>query len=133
MQVVLISNLSSGNINRHNINSGQFIDSFATNIGGPTRIKIGPDGLLYVLQWTGDGLVQRYQLDGTFVDNFTSVGVFQSIGLDWDNEGNLYVSSYNNGANGSVRKFDPEGNDLGLLIDTGLQGPTDIWFDNSTI
>jgi sugar lactone lactonase YvrE len=129
--VVLISNLNSGNINRHEINSGRFIDSFATGIGGPTRMKIGSDGLLYVLQWTGNGRVRRYELDGTFVDQFTDTGVEQSIGLDWDSEGNLYVSSYNNGANGFVRKFDPSGKDMGLLINTGLQGPTNIWFDDS--
>ncbi|MEM8896021.1 MAG: Ig-like domain-containing protein [Bacteroidota bacterium] len=127
--VVLISNLNSGTITRYDINTGDYIDDFATGIGGPTRMRIGADGLLYVLQWTGVGLVRRYELDGTFVDQFTDVGVSQSIGLAWDDEGNLYVSSYNSGSNGSVRKFDSNGRDQGLLISSGLQGPTDIWFN----
>lgn len=124
-EVVLISNLNSGTIDRYNIDTGAFINSFATGIDGPTRMKIGADNLLYVLQWNGDGKVLRYQLDGTFVDEFTDVGVTQSIGMDWDGQGNLYVSSFNDG---SVRKFDPAGNDMGLFITTNLVGPTNIWF-----
>lgn len=130
-EIVLISNLISGIINRHDINSGRLIDSFASGISGPTRMKIGPDGLLYVLQWSGNGRVLRYELDGTFVDQFTDTEVNQSIGLDWDSDGNLYVSSYNNGANGFVRKFDASGKDMGLLISSGLNGPTNIWFDSN--
>ncbi len=52
---VLISNLGSGCITKHNATSGAFIENFACSINGPTRTKIGPDGLLYVLQWKGDG------------------------------------------------------------------------------
>ena len=91
---MLISNLNTGRITKYNSTTGEFIGDFATGIGGPTRMKIGADSLLYVLQWAGNGKVKRYQLDGTFVDDFTSVGVPQSIGIDWDNDGNLYVSSY---------------------------------------
>ena len=127
-QVVLISNLNSGRITKHNSSTGAYIEDFATGIGGPTRMKIGADSLLYVLQWSGNGKVRRYQLDGTFVDEFTSVGVTQSIGIDWDDDGNLYVSSY---GGASVRKFDPDGNDLGIFVNSNLAGPTNIWFDNN--
>jgi len=127
-QLVLISNLNTGRITKYNSTTGDFIGDFATGIGGPTRMKIGTDSLLHVLQWAGNGKVKRYQLDGTFVDDFTSVGVSQSIGIDWDNDGNLYVSSY---SAHTVRKFDPDGNDLGLFINSNLAGPTNIWFDNS--
>lgn len=126
--VVLISNLNSGLINRHNADSGAFINSFASGLNGPTRMKIGPDGLLYVLQWNNNAPVRRYELDGTFVDNFTSVGINQAIGLDWDSNGNLYVSSFNGAF---VRRFDPDGNDLGFFIDNDLQGPTNIFFDDN--
>ncbi len=122
---MLVSNLNTGNIARFNATTGAFISDFATGIGGPTRMKIGPDGLLYVLQWQGNGKVRRYNLDGTFVDEFTSVGVQSSIGLDWDEQGNLYVSSYNGKF---VKKFSPTGADLGNFISTNLSGPTNIWF-----
>jgi hypothetical protein len=125
--VVLISNLNTGLINRHNADTGAFINNFATGLNGPTRMKIGPDGLLYVLQWNNNAPVRRYELDGTFVDNFTSQGVNQAIGLDWDTSGNLYVSSYNGDF---VRRFDSNGNDLGFFIETNLVGPTNIWFDD---
>lgn len=128
---VLISNLatSGGNISKHNIDTGDFIEIFAAVAGGPTRMKLGADGLLYVLQWSNsNNKVLRYQLDGTFVDEFTNAGVPQSIGLDWDADGNLYVSSY---GGSFVQKFDPDGNDLGPFIDSGLAGPTNIFFDKS--
>jgi hypothetical protein len=127
-QVVLISNLNSGKISKYNSSTGEYIEDFATGIGGPTRMKIGADSLLYVLQWSGNGKVWRYQLDGTFVDEFTSVGVPQSIGIDWDGDGNLYVSSY---GGHTVRKFDQTGNDLGLFVNSNLAGPTNIWFDDN--
>lgn len=73
-------------------------------------MKVGPDSLLYVLQWNGVGKVRRYQLDGTYLGEFTTTGVSQSIGIDWDNKGNLYVSSYNGDL---VRKFDTAGVDYG--------------------
>ena len=122
---VLVSNLNSGRIDRYDIETGNFVGIFAQNIAGPTRMKIGPDGRLYVLQWTGLGRVLRYRLDGSFVDEFTQVGVSQAIGLDWDASGRLYVSSYNGG---SVRRFDTDGADMGLFIAANLAGPTNIEF-----
>ena len=126
--LVLISNLNTNQITKYNLASGGYLGNFATGISGPTRMKIGDDSLLYVLQWSGDGKVRRYQLNGTFVDDFTSVGVSQSIGVDWDSTGNLYVSSFNGN---NVRKFDSNGNDMGLFINSNLQGPTNIWFDDN--
>ncbi len=129
-QAVHISNLSSnGNISKHDINTGDFIEIFAEVAGRPTRMKLGPDGFLYVLQWSNSGnKVLRFELDGTFVDEFTDIGVSQSISLDWDASGNLYVSSY---GGSSVQKFDTNGNHLGAFIDSGLSGPINIFFDKS--
>ncbi|MDF1696876.1 MAG: hypothetical protein P1U56_13625, partial [Saprospiraceae bacterium] len=123
--VVLISNLNTGRITRYQADTGDYIDDFASNIDGPTRMKIGGDGYLYVLQWGNSGQVLRFQLDGTLVGAFTDTGVTNSIGLDWDADGNLYVSSY--GGN-FIRKYNQSGEDLGNFISSGLQGPTNIWF-----
>lgn len=122
----LVSSLGSGRITRHNATTGDFVDDFASGIGQPTRMEIGDDNLLYVLQWGGNGRVWRYDLAGNFVDEFTTTGVTNSIGLDWDSQGNLYVASFDGR---HVRKFDANGNDLGLFVTSGLQGPTNIWFD----
>ncbi len=126
--VVLISSLNSGLITKHNAATGEFIENFAAGIGGPTRMKIGPGNLLYVLQWQGNGTVFRYELDGTFVDEFTDTGVPQSIGMDWDNEGNLYISSF---TGDSVEKFNINGEFIETFIDTNLVGPTNIWFEDN--
>jgi hypothetical protein len=123
----LVSNLQSDRITKHDATTGAYIGDFAVvKPDGPTRMKIGSDNLLYVLQWLGNGKVMRYQLDGTFVDEFTNIGVSQSIGLDWDSQGNLYVASFNQKR---VRKFDSDGTHLGGFINSDLQGPTNIWFE----
>jgi sugar lactone lactonase YvrE len=125
----LVSNLPSNRITKYDATTGNYLGDFSVGrADGPTRMKIGADNLLYVLQWFGNGRVLRYQLDGTFVDEFTSVGVTQSIGLDWDSQGNLYVSSFDRS---HVRKFDGDGNDLGLFISSSLLGPTNIWFEDN--
>ncbi len=126
--IALISSLNTGRITKHDLDTKAFLGDFATGIGGPTRMKIGVDSLLYVLQWSGNGRVLRYELDGTYLGEFTSTGVTQSIGLDWDSEGNLYVSSW---GGGNVRKFDTNGDDLGDFINSSLQGPTNIWFNDA--
>lgn len=127
-KVVLISNLNSGKISRFHATTGDYIDDFATGISGPTRMKLGNDGFLYVLQWQGNGEVLRYSLDGTSQGPFSPVGVSSAIGLDWDSDGNLYVSSF---YGKYVKKFSPEGEDLGYFINSNLAGPTNIWFDEN--
>jgi len=124
---VLVSNLIGNKITIHDPATGEYLGDFATITGQPTRMKIGPDDLIYVLQWsTSINKVLRYQKDGTFVDEFTSIGVSTSIGLDWDTSGNLYVSSF---GESTIRKFDTEGNDQGIFINTHLDGPTNIVFE----
>jgi len=128
---VLVSNLNNGRITKFDASTGAHLGEFATGIGGPTRMKLGPDSLLYVLQWQGNGKVRRYSLTGAFVDEFTATGVPTSIGLAWDTGGNLYVSSYDGKY---VRKFSPTGADLGNFVSTNLAGPTNIWFaDNGDL
>ena len=121
---VLISNLNDGTITKYNADTGDYIEDFATGIGGPTRMEIGPDSLLYVLQWTGNGKVKRYKLDGNYVDDFTATDVSNSIGLAWKSSA-LYVSSYDGKY---IKKFGGTGVDLGKFISTNLNGPTNIWF-----
>ena len=125
---VLISNFNSGSINRYNADTGAFIDVFTLDVIAPTRMKIGADNLLYVIQGSGNGRVRRFQLDGTFVDDFTNLGLSKGLGMDWDSSGNLYVSAYDGQL---VRKFDANGIDQGNFIVTNLTGPTNAWFDDN--
>ena len=132
---LIVSGLQNSSIKEYNATNGDYLGNFSSNysLSQPTRMTIGPDDLIYVLQWSNvNNKVVRFDQDGNFVDEFTSVGIPQSIGLDWDDNGNLYVSSYGQGTNGFVRKFDTLGNDLGIFIDSViLQGPTNIWFDDN--
>lgn len=122
--VVLISCLIGNRITKHHATTGAYIEDFAAVPGGPTRMKIGPDGLIYVVQWsTSDNRVLQFEQDGTPLGEYTNTGVARSVGLDIDNAGNLYVGSY--GGN-TVTKFDADGNSEGVLIDTQLAGPTNV-------
>jgi len=125
---VLVSNFNSGRVERFDAETGQHIDTFASGIPGPTRMKIGPDGLLYVLSASANARVKRYQLDGAFVDDFTNLGLPRCLGLAWDDRGYLYVSSYDLQI---VRLFDRDGIDRGNFVSTNLNGPANIWFDAS--
>ncbi len=123
---VIISNLSSKRITEYDAETGEYLGEFAAVEGEPTRMKVGEDGLLYVLQWAVGGTVLRFNLDGNPVDTFTTAGVSRSIGMDWDADGNLYVSSW---TGNFVQKFSPTGEDMGRFISSNLNGPTNIWFD----
>ena len=124
----LVSNFNSGRIERFDAETGQHIDTFASGIPGPTRMKIGPDGLLYVLSASANARVKRFELDGTFVDDFTNLSLPGCLGLEWDNQGSLYVSSYELQL---VRTFNEAGIDQGSYVYTNLTGPTNIWFIDS--
>ncbi len=127
--VVLISCLVGNRITKHNASTGAYIEDFATVPGSPTRMKIGNDNLIYVVQWSNsNNKILRYQQDGTFVDEFTDEGVPSSVGLDWDSDGNLYVGSY--GTN-TVTKFDTNGISQGSFISSDLSGPTNIHFEEN--
>lgn len=125
---VLISNLNSGKLNIHNAETGAYKNTFAEGIAGPTRMKLGEDGKLYVLQWAGNGTVLRFNLKDQTKEEFTSVGVSQSIGMDWDPEGNLYVSSFQDA---NIHKFDSKGIYVGIFAKDSLQGPTNIRFNKN--
>lgn len=121
---VLVSNLGSGRITKYNSRTGAYVEDFAAVAGGPTRMKIGDDGLLYVLQWSNtDNKVLRYQLDGTFVDEYTDTGVSQSIGFDWNDASHIFVSSFGGAL---VQQYDDTGTDAGTFINSNLSGPTNL-------
>ena len=122
---VLVSNYNSGTIDRYNATTGQHLGVFTDFVIAPTRMEVRPDGLLYVAQDGGNNRVRRFQLDGTFVDDFTNLGITRPLGMTWDRFGNLYLSSYDGQL---VRIFGPDGLDRGNFVNTNLTGPTNIWF-----
>ncbi|WP_460218323.1 T9SS type A sorting domain-containing protein [Psychroserpens sp. MEBiC05023] len=127
---VLISNFFSGKITKYDLD-GNYIDDFATGIGAPTRMRI-LDNILYVLQWNnqnGPEFVLQYNLDGSLLGNYTSAGIFLSIGMDWDSDGDFYISAF---GSGRVYKFNSSGQYDSIFInESNLSGPTNIWFDKT--
>lgn len=127
----IVSSLNNNAIFRFDGTTGAYIDTFASNIAGPTRMKIGPDGSLYVLEWGGnDSRVLRYDLSGNFIDTFTNITVAQSIGIAWDAFGSVFVSSF---GGADVYRFDANGIYTGIPIvgPINIFGPTNIWFDSA--
>ena len=94
----------------------------------PTKMTFGPDGLIYVSQWNPQPakIVRFDGITGEFVDEFTDRAIPQAMGHAWDDEGNLYVLSFQRA---TVERFDPEGNFIDVFIaGNGLQGPVNLWF-----
>ena len=128
---VLISGFLNNAILQYHGETGDYLGEFSTgySIQGATRMELKEDNLIYVLQWSGNFKTLRFDLSGNFVDEYTNVGVFQSIGIDWDTNDNMYVSTWANGSNGNVQVFDANGDIMGIFGDTALlSGPTNIWF-----
>lgn len=127
---VLVTGFGNTEIKRYDGVTGVFLNdfSFGYSLATPSKMSIGPDDLIYVTQWGAtQNKVVRFGLDGAFVDEFTSVGTPNGLGHFWDDQGRFYISVYGNGANGFVRRFDADGSDLGVFIDSSiLQGPTDL-------
>ena len=125
----IVSSLNNNAIFRYDGSTGAYIDTFASTISGPTRMKIGQDGLLYVLEWGGpDSRVLRFDLSGNFIDTFTNITVAQSIGIAWDAAGSVFITSF---GGADVFRFDATGIYTGIPIIGPLNvfGPTNIWFD----
>lgn len=130
---VLISGFFNNTILRYDLETGDYLGPFSNGypIQGATRMELRDD-LIYVLQWNSNYQVIRFDLDGNFVDEYTNIGVFQSIGIDWDADNNLYVSSYGNGTSGNVQRYDENGDLQEIFGETNqIQGATNIWFTDN--
>lgn len=110
---LLISTFASPTtINEYNANTGKFLGVLDPRREAKLRrahsIRLGPDGLLYVSNYTGDKISRFEPISGLFVDTFVPMG---SGGLDGPtdalhgSDGHLYVVSY---LNNSVSRFDGE-------------------------
>tara|TARA_Y100000815_G_scaffold273787_1_gene305973 strand:- start:3134 stop:4270 length:1137 start_codon:yes stop_codon:yes gene_type:complete len=127
--VMLVSCLVGNRITKHNAQTGAYIEDFASVPGGPTRMKLGDDGFIYVVQWSNtDNKILRFQEDGTLEGAYTNIGVGTGIGIDWDSTGNLYITSYGGNA---VKQFDDTGVSQGDFIDSNLNGPTNVHVEDN--
>jgi len=133
---LLVTAINNGGIKEYDPQTGAYLGHFSSGyfLDKPTKMRIGPDSLIYVSQWgVTQNKVVRFDLNGNFVDEFTSNGVPDGMGVDWDANGNLYVSTFGGGSGGLVYSFDSNGNSTGTFINsTILEGPVGIWKNASS-
>lgn len=131
--ILLVTGIENESILQYDATTGEFLGPFSKGyrLDHPTKMRIGPDGMIYVSQWgENQNRIARFGLDGQFVDEFTATGVPNACGLSWDQEGQLYVSSYADGRSGAVHRFDTTGRFLGIFSDSlHLKGPVGLWQD----
>jgi sugar lactone lactonase YvrE len=81
----------------YDVCTGEFLRTLDDNtrIRGPQAIKLGPDGLIWVVSEEA-GTILRYRADTyEYVDTFATVGApFGATGIAFDGNGQVYVSSY---------------------------------------
>lgn len=133
---LLVTGRGNSSIKKYSTDNGAFLGNFTNGyvLDNPTKTTIRNDSLLYVSQWgIAKNKVVRFRIDdGSFVDEFTSVGMHNPCGHAWDSEGNLFVAQYANGYDGSILQFDTEGELIGTFITAGvIKGPVNIWFNTS--
>jgi|GEM_PF-2600953 len=111
--------------------TGAFIRDFTSGyvLGAPTKTSIGPDNLLYVSQWANNiNNVARFNYEtGEYVDEYIT-GVDRAMGHAWDSEGNYYLALF---GSPSIIKYDSEGNEIAKIGEGLLQGPVNVWVDES--
>lgn len=115
--MVLIANAQSYTF-MQNIGTGEF--------DGPTKLDIGPDGHLYIIDEGNDRIV-KMSTSGEVLDSWGEFGFSDGEfddpnGIDVDQNGNVYVAD--RGKN-EVQKFDAAGNHL-LTIETSGQPDGDF-------
>ncbi|MEL6810687.1 MAG: T9SS type A sorting domain-containing protein [Bacteroidota bacterium] len=135
---LLVTGSNNEQIKKFDALSGAYLgdwsdDSF--DLGRPSKMSIGPDGLLYVTQWgttSATARVVRFDMDGNYLGGFTPLAP-TGLGHVWDDDGNFYLAVFGVSTGiGNVRKYDPNGNLIEIFIDsTFLENPTYIWWDSN--
>ncbi|MBO3697142.1 hypothetical protein [Roseivirga sp. E12] len=127
----LVTGLNNTALKLYDGATGAFIRDFTNGyvLGAPTKTSIGPDNLIYVSQWTNDiNNVARFNYEtGAFVDEFVT-GVDRAMGHAWDSNGNYYLALF---GTPSIVKYDSQGNELAKIGEGLLQGPVNVWVDES--
>ncbi|OEK00947.1 hypothetical protein BFP97_05235 [Roseivirga sp. 4D4] len=127
----LVTGVDNTAVKLYDGTTGAFIRDFTSGyvLGAPTKTSIGPDNLLYVSQWTNNiNNVARFNYEtGAFVDEYIT-GVDRAMGHAWDSDGNYYLALF---GTPSVVKYDSQGNEVAKIGEGLLQGPVNVWVDES--
>lgn len=82
----------------------------------PHAAAVAPDGALLIADTVAGAIVRIDPLLGTLLDPAWITGLSRPKNMEWDSDGSLYVVE---GSTNSVRRFDPDGNELPFRL-TGV-------------
>lgn len=125
---VLVSGRGNSALLRYDGQTGAFLGAFTSGraLDNPTKFSFGPDGNIYISQWsaTSPTVLLYNGSTGVYINEFTAGGLALPQEQIWDSAGRSYIASYGLGA---VYRFDAAGNNLGAFTGPGnLSGPTNL-------
>lgn len=122
--------VATGNAgNRLYFNDGQS-ERFVNVAGNPVGLIVGPDGFLYVSNFSSHDIDRYDPATGNFVDRFvieTAGGLLQPSRMAFGPDGTLYVSSL---GSDEVLRYGTDGRPLGAFV-TGINNPDGLVFDRA--
>lgn len=118
------ANFGNGTIRRFSP-SGADLGIYLQGLSGPVGMAFDSSGAFYVANY-GNNTVTRSS--STSVSTFIGAGLSTPYALAFDARGNLFVSNI---GNGDIKKYSPDGTDLGVFANVGQAGPTGLVFDKA--
>ncbi len=114
---IYVANRTSNSITYYDGITGDYIGVFNTDVSGPANMVFRHDGMLYVVNYFYQNVYRLDATTGELIDTFVTiptdgatVNYQRATGLDFDAEGNMYVTNYKS----SIYKY----NSSGELIDS---------------
>lgn len=118
---LLVSGYFSNNVHVYDACTGAFLrllDS-ANRLAGPQAIRVGPDGLLYVVAEQGLA-IHKYRPDTLdYAGLFANTPPMGPLSIDFAPDGTAYVAGYDSN---DVKKFDSKGTLIGAAFPAGASG-----------
>jgi DNA-binding beta-propeller fold protein YncE len=91
-----VASSGTNQVLKYNAQTGAYVGvADASSLSSPQDVKVGPDGLLYVLS-AGNNRIERFNTSGTYVDDYVlagSGGMVSPYRMAFGPDGDLYVST----------------------------------------
>ncbi len=119
---IYIGNRGSSKITYYNGTTGSYIGDFGSTISGPSSMVFRPDGMLYVVSYFNHNVIRLDATTGTYIDTFVTIPGSRATALDFDYEGNMYVTDYQY----RIYKYDSTGQLIDSKYSTDIQNPWNL-------